>query len=101
MTFYQRNIKVSAYTKGKEHMKSPAKKEERSALSKHCKEKQNSEMQKFEMNLTGSYSNNTMLKQISEDVWIDQVPEGSLMNSKDKWNYFRIPRAVVACDYVE
>ena len=26
---------------------------------------------------------------------IDQVPEGSLMNSKNEWNYFRVPRAVV------
>ena len=34
----------SAYTRGKEYMKSLAKKEERSALCKHCKEKHNSEM---------------------------------------------------------
>ena len=38
----------SAYTRGKEHIKSLPKKEERSALWKHCKEKHNSEMQKFE-----------------------------------------------------
>ena len=35
-------------------MKSLAKKEERSVLWKHCNEKHNSEMQKFEMNATGS-----------------------------------------------
>ena len=51
-------------------MKSLAKKEERSALWKHCKEKHNSEMQKFEMNVTGSYSNDVMLRQISEGVRI-------------------------------
>ena len=60
----------SAYTKGKEHMKSLAKKEERSALWKHYKEKHNSEMQKFEMNVTDSYSNDVMLRQISEGVRI-------------------------------
>ena len=91
----------SAYTRGKEHMKSLAIKEERSALWKHCKEKHNSEMQKFEMNVTGSYSNYAMLRQISEGVRIDQVPEGSLMNSKNGWNYFRVPRAVVARDHVK
>ena len=41
-------------------------------------------MQKFERNVTGSYSNHAMLRQISEGVRIDQVPEGSLMNSKNK-----------------
>ena len=91
----------SAYTREKGHMKSLPKKEERSALWKHCKEKHNSEMQKFEMNVTGSYSNDAMLRQISEGVRIDQVPEGSLMNSKNEWNYFRVPRAVVARDHVK
>ena len=91
----------STYTTGKEHMKSLAKKEEGLALWKHCKEKHNSEMQKFEMNVTGSYSNDAMLRQISENVRIDQVPEGSLMNSKNEWNYFRVPRAVVARDHVK
>jgi len=36
---YIRETSRSAYTRGKEHMKSLAKKEERSALWKHCKEK--------------------------------------------------------------
>ena len=93
----------SAYTRGKEHMKLLVKKRsgERSALWKQCKEKHNSEMQKFEMNVTGSYSNDTMLRQISENVRIDQVPEGSLMNSKNEPNDSRVPRAVVAGDHVK
>ena len=41
-------------------MKSLAKKEERQALWKYCKEKHSSEMQKFEMNVTGFYSNDAM-----------------------------------------
>ena len=91
----------SAYTRGKEHMKSLAKKEERSALWKHCNMKHNSKMQKFEMNVTGSYSNDAMLRQISERGRIDQIPECSLMNSKNEWNFFRVPRAVVARDHVK
>ena len=66
----------SAYIRGKEHMKSLAKKEGRSVLWKHCNEKHNSEMQKFKMNVTSSYSNDAILRQISEGVRIDQVPEG-------------------------
>ena len=58
-------------------------------------------MQKFETNVTGSYSNDAMLRQISEGFRIDQVPEGSLMNSKNEWNYFLVPLAVVASDHVK
>ena len=41
-----------------------------------------SEIQKFEMKVTGSYSNDAMLRQISEGVRIDQVPEDSLMSQE-------------------
>ena len=61
-------------------MKSLAKKEERSALWKHCKEKHNSEMQKFEMDITGSYSNDVMLRQISEALCLDRSSTGRLVD---------------------
>ena len=41
-----------------------------------------------------------MLMQISKGVPIDQVPEGSLMNSKNEWNYFRVPRAARKIVYI-
>ena len=47
------------------------------------------------MNVTGFYSNDAMLRQISEGVKIYNVDEGSLINSKNEWNYFQIPRAVL------
>ena len=51
------------------------------------------------MSVTGVYSNDAMLKQIAEGVRIDKEPEGSLINSKEnEWNYFRVPRAIVAHD---
>ena len=53
------------------------------------------------MNVTGSYSNDAMMRQLSEGVRIDQVPESSLMNSKNEWNYFCVPGAVVARDLVK
>ena len=40
------------------------------------------------MNVTGLYSNDAMLRQISEGVRIDKVPEDSLINSKNEWNLF-------------
>ena len=84
-----------AYTRGKEHEKSLSNKEERSALRKHCKEKHNNEVQRFQMNVTGLYSNDAMLRQISEGLRIDKVPGDSLINSKNEWNFFQIPRAVI------
>ena len=47
------------------------------------------------MNVTGLYSNDTMLRQISEGVRMDKVPEDSLMNPKNEWNFFHILRAVI------
>ena len=62
---------------------------------KHCKEKHGSQMQKFKMSVTGSYSNDAMLRKISESVLLDKAPEGSLINSNNEWNYFSIPRAII------
>ena len=85
----------SVYTRGKEHEMSLSDKEERSALWKHCKEKHNNEVQRFQMNVTGLYSNDAMLRQISEGVRIEKVPGDSLINSKNEWNFFQIPRTII------
>ena len=45
-----------------------------------------------------SYSNDAMLRQMSEGIRINKAPEGSSINSKNEWNYFSIPRAIVARD---
>jgi len=74
----------SSYTTGKEHEKSFSNKEERSALWKHCKEKHNNEVQRFQMNVTGVYRNDAMLRQIPEGVRIEKVPGDSLINSKNE-----------------
>ena len=47
----------------------------------------NNEVQRFQMNVTGFYFNDAMLKQISEGVRIDKVAEHSLINSKNQWNF--------------
>ena len=94
---YVRETSRSAYTRGKEHSKSLSNEEE-PAISlrwKHCKEKHNSEIKKFQMNATVFNSNDAMLRQISEGIKINNVDEDSLINSKTEWNYFQIPRAVV------
>ena len=77
----------SVYTRGKEHEKSLSNKEERSALWKHCKRKHNNGVQRFQMNVTGLYPNDAMLRQISEGMRIEKVPGDSLINSKNEWNF--------------
>ena len=47
------------------------------------------------MNVTGVYPNDAMLRQISEGIKISNVDKDSLINSKNEWNYFQIPRAVI------
>ena len=55
-----------------------------SALWKHCREKHGSEIQQFQMNVTGVYPNDAMLRQISEGIKINNVDEDSLINSKNE-----------------
>ena len=54
----------STYSRGKEHSESLGNKEEH-----------NSEIQQFQMNVTGVYSNDAMLRQISEGIKINNVDE--------------------------
>ena len=62
---------------------------------KHCREKLSSEVQQFQMNIIGVYSNDTMLRQISEGVKMNNVDEDLLMNYNNGWDYFQILRAAV------
>ena len=45
-------------------------------------------MEKFQMNVTSLYSNDAMLRQITEGARIDKVPEDSLINSKNEMELF-------------
>ena len=74
----------SAETRGKEHTKSLNRKEEWFALLKHCRDKHDNKIQKFQMNVTSFYS-----------IRIDRIAKGSLMNSMNEWNYFEIQSAMV------
>ena len=52
-------------------------------------------MQEFGMTVTGSYRNDTMLRQITEAVQINNMDPNTLMNDGAEWNMTRIPRAIV------
>ena len=85
----------SAYTRGKEHLKALEQREEGSVLWRHCCDVHAGNIAGFTMNVTGTFQNDAMLRQITESVMISQTGEGQLINTKEEWTYFRIPSAVV------
>ncbi|KAL9977958.1 hypothetical protein ACROYT_G015427 [Oculina patagonica] len=85
----------SAYTRGKEHLRALEQREESSVLWRHCCDIHAGNIAGFTMNVTGTFQNDAMLRQITESVMINQTKEDQLINTKEEWAYFRIPRAVV------
>ena len=66
-----------------------------SPLWRHCVEQHGGEMQAFTMSVTGSYKNDTMIRQITEAVQINNTDPDSLMNDRAEWNMTRVPRTVI------
>ena len=46
------------------------------------------------MNVTGTFRDDAILRQVTESVIINKIDERMLINSKNEWNYVRIPRVV-------
>ena len=93
---YKGETASNAYTRGKEHLKKLAAKNiEHSRLWRHCVEQHRGEMQAFTMSVTGSYKNDTMIRQITEAVQINNTDPDSLMNDRAEWNMTRVPRTVI------
>ena len=76
-------------------MKALEQREESSVMWRHSHDKHGDDVPGFTMNVMGTFQNDAMLRQITESVQINQVQEGQLINTKDEWSYFRIPRAAV------
>ena len=85
----------SAYTCSKEHLRALEKQEESSVLWRHSCDNHGGDIPGFTMNVTGTFHNDAMLRQITESVQINQVGEGQLINTKGEWSYFWIPQTVV------
>ena len=49
----------------------------------------------FQMNVTGIYGNDAMLRQISEAVAIQNSDPKFLMNNKSEWNHQVVPQVVI------
>ena len=84
-----------AYTRGKEHLRALEQREQSSVMWRHSCEKHDGNVPGFPMNVTAMFQSDAMLRQISESIQINKVQQHQLINTKSKWSYFRIPRAVV------
>ncbi|KXJ14577.1 hypothetical protein AC249_AIPGENE4819 [Exaiptasia diaphana] len=83
----------NAFKRGREHIRSvDSNTREHSILKKHCSEKHGGILQDFVMNVTGTYNQDPMLRQITESVRIKREGRRS-MNTKTEWNTVLIPRA--------
>ncbi len=82
----------NAYSRGKEHARQMI--SGTSPMSNHCRKEHAGDEPFFKMNVTGSFGNDAMLRQISESVLIhhNRVGGRSTMNTKGEWNYIRLPR---------
>ena len=58
-------------------------------------EKHNGVRPNFQMNVTGVYGKDTMLRQISETIRIRHANPEKLLNNKSEWNIQIIPQVVI------
>lgn len=92
---YKGETSNNGYKRGKEHQELLKNKNKDSILWKHCVEQHGGEMQKFKMDITGSYENDAMLRQIVEGVRIENTKTERLMNERSEWNVARLPKAKI------
>ena len=93
---YKGETAFNAYTRGKEHASRLAARDlSNSPLWRHCMEQHGGEPQTFLMSVTGSYRNDTMLRQITEAVQINNTDPNERMNDRSEWNMTRVPRTVI------
>ena len=85
----------SGYTRGGEHLNDLRLKKTKCRMYRHMMEKHNGLRPNFQMNVTGVYGKDTMLRQISEAIRIRHANPEKLMNNKSEWNTQIVPQVVI------
>ena len=93
---YEGESSYNSYTRGKEHNQKLNAKDEKSALWRHCKDMHYGIKQKFIMNTSESFKDDSLKRQISESVNINSKPVDQIMNTRNEWNNQRIPHVTIA-----
>ena len=93
---YKGESAYNGYTRGGEHLERLRNRDiVNSPLWRHCVEQHGGEMQTFLMSITGTFKNDTMLRQVTEAVQINGMDANERMNTRAEWNMTRIPRNVI------
>ena len=93
--FYHGESSHNGYTRRDELTKELDRENKSSVLLRHSREKHGGVIPDFQMNITGYYRQDPMLRQISEAVRISGVAREHRINNKTEWNYINLPRVVV------
>ena len=93
---YKGETADSAYTRGLQHRTHlTARNITNSPLWRHCREAHDGILQEFQMNVTGTFRNDAMLREITEAVQIKNIEARELMNTRAEWNMARVPRTII------
>ena len=85
----------TGYTRGAKHLDDLENKRVSCRAYEHVIEKHNGIVPEFQMNVTGVYRDDTMLRQISEAVRIRNSDPKNLLNNKSEWNIQNIPQVII------
>ena len=87
----------NAYSRGVEHLAGIRSEREEvrknSPLWRHARESHAGVMPEYRMSVTGIYHNDTMMRQIAENVKINR--QNNVINNKTEYNLVRIPRVAI------
>ena len=92
---YHGESSYNTYTRGAEHLQKFATKDTKSMMVQHCNLVHNGQEVNFQMNVTGTFHNDSTKRQITEGLQIEGTPSNRLMNSKTEWNMPSMPSCVV------
>ena len=88
----------NAFTRGRQHADALKNKSKDSVLHKHVRSIHRHDPPPiFNMNVTGTYGNDALLRQVAEARAINKN-SSRVMNSRAEWNHQSIPRVIIADD---
>ena len=85
----------TGYSRGTEHLDDLKKKRVSCRAYQHAIDKHDGNIPVFQMNVTGIYRDDTMLRQISEAVRIRNTNPENLLHNKSEWNIQNIPQVII------
>ena len=80
----------NGYVRGKKHLELLKSKSKESVLWKHCIGQHEGKVSKFKINVTGRFGGDSMMRQITEGIKIENIEVGRIMNERTEWNMTKV-----------